>query len=251
LDVGGPGPVRNAFVELPGSACLVTGARGGIGRAAVDALEAFGATVLTADRPASGAALEHDLAEPGAAERLAAEAGDVDVLVSNAGAGSFGDLSELDPGDVERLLRINLVAPAELTRALLPGMLARGRGHVVFVGSIVGAVGRPREAVYSAAKAGVAVFAESLRAELAGSGVGVSLVVPVAVDTGFFAARGAPYGRRRPRPVPPERVARELVDAIRRDRAEVVVPRLLAVPVRVHGAAPRLYRALARRFDRV
>jgi len=238
-------------MELAGRTCLVTGAAGGIGRAAVAALEAAGARVLAADRPGSGAALEHDLAEPGAAARLAADAGEVDVLISNAGVGSFGDLAALGAADVEPLLRVNLVAPVELTRALLPGMLARRRGHVVFVGSIVGTVGRPREAVYSAAKGGLAVFAESLRAELGGSGVGVSLVVPVAVDTGFFTARGAPYGRSRPRPVPPERVARELVEAIRRDRPEVVVPRLLAVPMRLHGAAPRLFRRLARRFDGV
>lgn len=238
-------------MELSGSVCLVTGAAGGIGTATVAALEAAGARVLAADRPGGGAPLEHDLAEPGAAVRLAADAGRVDVLVSNAGLGSFGDLAALPPDEVERLLRINLVAPVELTRALLPGMLARRRGHVVLVGSIVGAVGRPREAVYAAAKAGLAVFAESLRAEVSGSGVGVSLVVPVAVDTGFFAARGEPYGRRRPRPVPPARVARAIVEAIRRDRPEVVVPRVLVVPMRLHGAAPRLFRSLARRFDRI
>lgn len=236
-------------MEISERTCLVTGAAGGIGAAAVAALHAAGARVLAADRPGTGMALEQDLARPGAAAALAAAAGDVDILVSNAGAGSYAELAELGPGDVERLLRVNLVAPVELTRELLPGMLARGCGHVVIVGSIVGAVGRPRESVYAAAKAGLAIFAESLREEVRGRGIGVSLIVPVAVDTGFFAARGAPYGRRRPRPVRPERVARELVDAIRRDRAEVTVPRLLAVPVRLHGAAPRLYRSLARRFD--
>jgi short-subunit dehydrogenase len=127
-------------------------------------------------------------------------------------------------------------------------MLERGRGHVVNVGSIAGHVGVPREAVYAAAKGGLAVFTESLRQELAGTGVGVSLVSPGVVDTPFFERRGAPYERRRPRPVGADAVARALVDAIERDRPLVLVPGWLALPARLQGALPGLYRALAGRF---
>jgi short-subunit dehydrogenase len=236
-------------VQLEGSLCLVTGAASGIGLATATALAAAGARVVTADRPGTDADLHADLAEPGAAAALAAEAGNVDVLVNNAGVGLFGSVAELEPGAARRLLTIDLEAPIELTRALLPGMLARGRGHVVNVGSIVGFVGRPNEAVYAAGKAGLAVFTESLRSELRGRGVSASLVAPVVVETAFFAGRGAPYGRRRPKPVQPERVAAAIVDAVGRDCARVVVPGWLELAVRLHGAAPGAFRALADRFD--
>ena len=187
-----------------------------------------------------------DLTVPGAAADLASRAGAVDVLVNCAGVGHFGSVAD---ADAAALFALNVLAPIELTQALLPGMRSRGRGHVVNVGSIVGHVGRANEAVYAATKAALAIFTESLREELRGSGVGASLVTPVAVQSDFFARRGVPYGRRWPRPLPAERVAKAIVAAIQDDRAEVVVPRWAAVAVRVHGASPRIFRALARRFD--
>jgi short-subunit dehydrogenase len=231
-------------MELRGAVCLVTGATAGIGRSTATALAAEGAEVV-----ASGVE-DLDLTAPGAPALLAARAlerhGRVDVLVNCAGAGSFGSVEDADTAG---LFALNAVAPIELAQALVPGMRERGRGHVVNVGSIVGHVGRPREAVYAATKAALAIFTESLRAELRDSGVGVSLVTPAAVATGFFEQRGAPYGRRRPALQPPERIAAAIVDAIRRDRAELIVPRWLGVAVRVHGAAPRLYRVVASRLD--
>jgi short-subunit dehydrogenase len=128
-------------------------------------------------------------------------------------------------------------------------MLERGSGQVVNVGSIVAHVGRRLEVEYAATKAALSVFTESLRAELVGTGVNVSLVSPGVVDTRFFERRGAAYSRQRPRPVPPELVAEAILRAIRARRAEVIVPRWLVLPVRLRGVAPGLYRALARRFD--
>jgi short-subunit dehydrogenase len=227
-------------VELSGSVCLVTGATSGIGLATAAALRATGADVR-----ATGLE-DADLSEPGAAARLAADAGAVDVLVNCAGIGQHG---RFDAADAATLFAVNVLAPIELTQALVPGMRERHRGQVVNVGSIVGHVGRPNEAVYAASKAALAIFTESLREELRGTGVGVSLVTPVAVETAFFASRGAAYGRRRPKPVPPGRIAAAIVDAIERDKAEVVVPRWAAIAVRVHGAAPGMFRSLARRVD--
>jgi short-subunit dehydrogenase len=124
-------------------------------------------------------------------------------------------------------------------------MAGRGHGAVVFIGSVAGHVGVPGEAVYAAAKAGLVGLADSLRAELAGLGVSVSVVSPGAVATPFFERRGVPYGRRFPRPVPPERVADAVMAAVRTGRPETLVPRWLAVAVRLRGAAPSLYRRLA------
>lgn len=250
-------------VQLSNRVCLVTGATGGIGHATIEALLRRGADLVATgrDEDALRALAQHprvralpcDLAGPGAAQWLAVQAlsvhGRVDVVVNCAGAGLHGPLASVDPDEVARVVASNLVAPIELTRALLPPMLERRSGHVVNVGSIVGHVGRGGEAVYAATKAGLAVFSESLRVELRDTGVSVSLVSPGVVDTGFFDRRGAVYDRRWPRPIPPARVADAIVRAIERDLPEVLVPGWLAVPARVRGAAPGLYRALARRFD--
>lgn len=249
--------------RLAGSVCLVTGATSGIGRATARELARRGATLLVSGRDAealanvaaetNGAPLPADLAHVGGATGLAAAAlgvhGRVDVLVNGAGMGLYGPAAELDAGELERLVRVNLVAPIELTRALLPGMLERRSGHVVNIGSIAGRVGRRNEAAYAATKSGLALFSESLRDELAGSGVTVTLFTPGVVATAFFERRGAPYDRSRPRPISAETVASRIADALASGRAEVVVPRWLSIPVRLHGALPALYRALARRFD--
>jgi short-subunit dehydrogenase len=91
-------------------------------------------------------------------------------------------------------------------------------------------------------------FAESLRFEVRGRGVGVGVLVPGVVDTEFFARRGMPYARRRPRPLPASRVADALVRAILAGTAERYAPRWLRLPVAVRGAAPATYRLLANRF---
>lgn len=251
-------------MRLSGCTCLVTGAASGIGRATVLALAEAGAEVVASDRPAAefdesstsqnGRFIGCDLSRQGAAAELAAEAvslrGRIDVLVNCAGIGLYRSIAELDEAVSERLVAVNLLAPIELTRLLLPGMLERGRGHIVNVGSIVGYVARPREAVYAASKAALAVFTESLRAETRAHGVSASLVIPVAAETRFFAERGAPYGRSWPRPLAAERVADAIVDAIGGDRARVFMPRWLSLLVRLHAVSPRGFRALAATFDR-
>jgi len=248
-------------VELENAVCLVTGASSGIGRAAALALAAAGARVVPLGRdrdaleqlPMADSAIVADLAREGEAARAAEDAlaafGRVDVLVNNAGIGWAGPLVEIEREDAERLVAVNLMAPLLLARAVLPPMLEERRGWIVNVGSIVGHVGVRDEAVYAATKGGLVAFSYSLRQELAGTGVGVSLVSPGVIDTRFFERRGAPYTRRRPRPLPPERVAEAIVEAIRRERAEIFVPRWLALPARLQGAAPGLYRVLARRLS--
>jgi short-subunit dehydrogenase len=247
-------------VKLAGAVCLVTGASGGIGRALSLRLSDHGArlVLLARDRRAlediaartGGHVIVADLTSGAheAAERATAAFGRVDVLVNNAGIGSSGRFSQVDAAEAERLVATNLLAPILLTRALLPAMLERRHGHVVNVASIVAHTGSKDEAVYAATKAGLVAFTESIRQELRGSGVGLSLVTPGVVDTPFFERRGAPYGRRWPRPLAPERVAAAVVTAIERNRAEVFVPRWLAGPARLRGALPELYRALASRF---
>jgi len=241
-------------MRIAGSTIVVTGASSGIGAATARGAARAGAKVLLIGRDrgrldavaeeTGGTPIVADLAEPGAVHVDEP----VDVLINNAGFGYAGDLADMPPDRIRALIDVNLTAPAELTRALLPGMIARGRGHIAFVTSIAGATGVRGEAVYSAAKAGAAVLADALRQEVSGQGIGVSTILPGIVDTPFFTRRGVPYDRSRPRPVTPERVAAEILRAVEHDRAEVYVPRWLGFPPRVKGALPGLYRTLATRF---
>ena len=236
-------------MKLAGAVCLVTGASAGIGRATVDALAARGARVVALGRDASRLVgvgerqIARDLAEP---EGIAEEVGPVDVLVNNAGVGWAGALEETP--DVERLVAVNLVAPIVLARAYVPALVAAGRGHVVNVASIAGFVGPREEAVYAATKGGLIAFSESLRYELRGTGVGVTLVAPGVVATEFFERRGRLYARSWPRPIPASRVAEAIADAIERGRDEVFVPRWMGAVARFRGVAPGLFRALTSRF---
>ena len=240
----------------------MTGASSGIGRATALRLSRGGARVIALgrDQPAldqvvaatSGSAIRADLSKVEDVERAAAEAlasmGRVDVLVNNAGEGWAGPFVDMDLERAAHLIRTNLIAPIRLARAVLPGMLERGRGHIVNVSSIAGHVGVGGEAVYAATKAGLIAFSESLRQELAGTPVGVSVVSPGVVATQFFDRRGRPYGRRSPRPIPADRVAVAIELAIRTGRPQFFVPGWMGLPAWLRGAWPWLYRKGASRF---
>jgi short-subunit dehydrogenase len=242
---------------------LVTGASSGIGAAVARRLAGEGGWRLVLSgrdparldevaRDASATAFAADLAVPGADRRLAdftlAAAGPVDLLVAGAGIGWAGEFRGMPPHAIDEVFEIDVLATLRLVRLLLPGMVEAGSGRVVLVGSLAGCVGVRDEAVYSAAKAALGTFADALRYELRGTGVGVTHVVPGVVDTPFFERRGAPYRRSRPRPVPAERVADAVCGAVARGRDEVYVPGWLRLPCRVRGAAPGLYRWMAARF---
>ena len=248
-------------MDIRGSTALVTGATSGIGRATAIALARAGARVIVTGRDpraldaireaTGGTAVAADLGSPADIERLAAalvESEPVDILVNNAGIGWEGPFAAMPPEKIDDLVAVNLLGAARLTRALLPSMLERRRGHIVNVASIAGHVGVRGEALYAATKAALLTFSEGLRYEVQEAGVRVTAVSPGVVDTEFFARRGSPFRRRRPRPIPPERVARAIVHAIQRNRDEVVVPGWLRFPIWLHGVWPGLYRALAGRF---
>jgi short-subunit dehydrogenase len=184
-----------------------------------DALEA-----LAAELPGEGhRTLAADLAEPGAAERLAADAGGVDVLIANAGLPAAGWLSDFSADQVSRALRVNLEAPMLMARALFPHMVERGSGQLVFISSLSGKAASPRTAIYNATKFGLRGFALGLRADLAPKGVGVSLVSPGFIrEAGMFAEAGS-------KPPPgmgtgtPEQVGAAVVRAIERNKVEIAV----------------------------
>jgi short-subunit dehydrogenase len=228
-------------MEIAGKRILLTGATGGIGRAIAAALASRGGALVLSSRkaaeletlaaglPGGGhSVVVSDLAEPGAAERLAADASDVgpvEIVVANAGLPGSGRLSDLSAEEVARAVRVNLESPMTLAHALLPAMVDRREGHLVFVSSLAGKAASPRASVYNATKFGLRCFALALREDLAGdgSGVGVSVVLPGFIrGAGMFADSGAsvPPGVGTSTP---EEVAAGVVRAIERNRAEVVV----------------------------
>jgi short-subunit dehydrogenase len=227
-------------MEIAARTALLTGATGGLGRAIAKGLAGAGATlVLSGRREEDLLALaeslpgdDHrivvaDLAEDGEAERLAAAAAGVDILVANAGLPGAGWLAEFSAEEVKRALRVNLEAPMLLARALFPEMLERGSGHLVFVSSLSGKSASPRTSVYNATKFGLRGFALGLRSDLAPRGIGVSLVSPGFVrDAGMFAEAGAktPPGLGT---TTPAAVAAAVRKAIVADKVEVTVAPLL------------------------
>jgi short-subunit dehydrogenase len=223
-------------MELAGSTTLLTGATGGLGRSIAAALAERGAKLLLSGRQrealealaaelpgADHAVLPADLAELGAAERLASEAGAIDVLVANAGLPGAGLLTDFTGEQVTRALRVNLEAPMLMARALYPAMLERGSGHLVFIASLAGKAASPRSSIYNATKFGLRGFALGLRSDLAPQGVGVSLVSPGFIrEAGMFADSGAkPPGKLGTGT--PEEVGDAVVRAIERDKLEITV----------------------------
>ncbi|MET9761669.1 SDR family NAD(P)-dependent oxidoreductase [Streptomyces sp. NPDC006372] len=261
-----PGPARarehGPPRRLDRRVALVTGASSGIGAATARRFAMDGWQLLLSGRDrnrleltASGTSavvLPADLAAPDGPRLLAQSAlrttGRIDVLVAGAGIGWAGPFAAMPHTDIDRVLALDLNATFHLVREVLPAMIAAGRGRVVLFGSLAGCVGLREEAVYSAAKAGLAVFAEVLRQELRGTGVGVTLVVPGPVDTAFYARRGRPYDRSRPRQISPGSVAGAVWEAVRQGRDDAYVPGWLTLPPRVRALVPGLYRRLLDRF---
>lgn len=244
-------------MRLPERSALVTGASSGIGAATAVRLAASGCRLVLLGRDSTrldevvrrtgGSGILADLTTSAGLSRACDAAAEVDLLVNNAGRGFAGALPAMAAEDLSRLVTVNLAAPMQLARAALPGMRSRGHGHLVFLSSIA-AVGVTEEAVYAATKAGLRTFAASLRHEVSTDGLGVTTVLPGAVDTAFFGSRGRPYDRRVPRRLSAATVARTLVRAVERDRAEVFVPAWLTLAARVQGALPGTFESLARRF---
>jgi uncharacterized protein len=248
-------------VQLAGTTALLTGASGGIGQAIARALHDHGARVLLSGRRVgvleelraalggNAEVVEADLAGPGGAGQLAERAGDVDLLVANAGLPASGRLERFTREEIDRALDVNLRAPIQLTRALVPGMVERGQGHVVFVSSLSGKAATARSAVYSATKFGLRGFAGGLRDDLQGSGVGVTVVFPSFIrGAGMFADTGVklpPWVGTRT----PDDVARAVVQGIQNGRAEIdVAPLALRLGALASGLAPETSARVQRRL---
>lgn len=251
-------------VPIAGARILLTGATGGLGQVIARELASRGATLVLSGRRTDvleplaaeigGDVLAVDLSDRDDVARLAGAAGDVDVLVANAALPGSGRFTAFEPGEIDRTLDVNLRAPMLLTHELAPGMIARGRGQLVFMSSLAGKAIAAGGSLYAATKFGLRGFALGLRGDLAPSNVGVTTVFPGFIrDAGMFHDSGAKLPPGIGTKAPSD-VAHAVVRAIERNPPEIdVAPVVLRAGVSFAGLAPNVTDVLARRLgaDRV
>jgi short-subunit dehydrogenase len=229
---------------IAGLVVAVTGGCRGIGLATARALAARGARVAIGDldgelaeREAAaigGVGMALDVTERDSFEAFLAATGPIDVLINNAGVMHVGPFLQESDEWTRRQIDINLHGVILGMKLGLPAMVARGSGHVVNVASAAARIGVPREAVYAASKHGVLGVSQSVRLELRGSGVELSVVMPGLVRTELAAGtlRGGLV-------LSPEDVAQAIVATIERPRFDVYVPRAYAAISTVGELLPR------------
>ena len=238
----------------------ITGAARGIGRATAAALAREGATVVIGDRDLEvarrtaeeigprAAAFGLDVAERASFEAFVAaveeQLGPIDVLVNNAGIMPLGPFVDEDDATTRRLVDINVHGVLHGMKVVLPRFIARGEGHLVNIASAAGKGPYPGGATYCGTKHFVVGVSEAVRGELRGTGVDLSVVLPVVVDTELASGVGSPRGVPR---IKAKDVAEAIVGVLRRPRFDVYVPRSIG-PLTAFGAVlPRRVRELALR----
>ncbi|HET9223821.1 MAG TPA: SDR family NAD(P)-dependent oxidoreductase [Roseiflexaceae bacterium] len=256
-------------MKVNGHTILITGASYGIGAALARRIALAGGQVVLLARTRD--ALEHvadevrtgggqaciypvDLADAAAVERVAqailAEVGPPDILINNAGAGRWLFLEETDPAEAQAMMAVPYFAAFHVTRAFLPAMLRHGSGQIVNVNSPASLVAWPGATAYTAARWALRGFSEALRADLHGTGLRVTEVIPGKVSSTYFThnpgteAR-APWIAKLLGTITPEQAAAEMLRGIERGQRQIVLPfryRLLYI---IHRVWPGLVRWLA------
>jgi hypothetical protein len=251
-----------------GLSAVVTGASSGIGRALALRLAAEGARVaLVARRAERLVELAQQITNAGgealalpcdvgdrdqvfaAAGRAVERFGGVDLLVNDAGYGHHRRFLEWDLDDMERVMRVNYLGALYWTKALLPQMVERKRGWLVFVASVAGKIGVPEESAYVASKFAMVGLAESIAFEVEGAGVQVLTVCPGTVRTEFFdeeALERMPTVARRSM-IEPDVVVDAIVRALKAGKREITVPRSMASAYVMRAVAPGVLRSGVKR----
>jgi short-subunit dehydrogenase len=238
---------------------VLTGASGGIGSALAAALVRAGARVLLVGRRGAPLAALAESLGGARNERVQALAADIttavgratirdiaaargcNALVNNAALPCFGSFADADERQIDAVLRTNLIAPIQLTLALLPQLRARQEARVLNIGSATGRLGVPGFAVYGAGKFGLRGFSETLRRELADTPVRVQYLAPRATRTGFNDALADDFNRRTRTAVDaPESVAAAALKLLLSGKAEKYLGVPESIAVRLNSVAPRL-----------
>jgi len=251
-----------------GKVAVITGASSGLGRLLALRVAREGARVALVARREQrlkelAAEIEKMSGEPlvipcdvaerarvfAAAEQVLQRFGHVDVLVNNAGYGHHRRFLEWDLDDMERMLQVNFLGSLYWTKALLPHMVERHTGWIVFMASVAGKIGVPAESAYTASKFAMVGLAEALSMEVEDAGVHVLTVCPGAIHTDFFDAealeRMPPVARRSM--IEPERVIDAIMRALACGKYEITVPPAIAVGYVVRAIAPEFMRRHVKR----
>ena len=246
-----------------GTRVLVTGASRGIGEVTARAFAARGCTLgllarsedrlreVAAEMPGDGG---HEVLPADAGDRAAVAAAvqtfaPVDVAVANAGRADYAPFRDMDLDTVEEMTRLNWLGTAYLVDAVLPGMLERGRGHLVIVSSGAGLRSFPSGAVYGATKAAQRAFGEALWHELEGTGVSLTIVYPGEVRTSIHEGKDdLPEWRQHSEEAEPEPLGQAIVDAVANDEPAVFYPKVMRALRVAHGLSPRLADRMVRRM---
>jgi len=251
------------LTSYEGLTVLVTGASSGIGRQLALRVAAAGARVgLVARRELELEKLAEDIGAVGGkavtlvcdigdreqalatAERAVDALGPIDVLVNNAGYGHHRRFLDWDLEDMERVMRVNYLGTLYFTKALLPAMVERGRGWLVFIASAAGRIAPADETAYAASKHAMVGLAGALSLEVEDAGVHVLTVCPGAIRTPFFddeaIARLPAVARRQM--AEPEDLVEAIIDALARGKRELTFPRWIASGYVAQALAPSFFR---------
>lgn len=251
-------------MDIKNKIVLITGASSGIGAVMAKEFAAKGAIpVLTARRTdklkqiASGLQGRHavyamDVTNTeevnGVVERIIAEFGRIDILINNAGYGIFESFVGAPLDHFEDMMNVNYLGLVRCTQAVLPHMLQTGSGHIVNIASMAGKIGSAKSTGYSATKHAVLGFTNSLRQELARSGVSVTAINPGPIETPFFDIAD-PSGNYVKNigwfMLKPERVVKELIHAVEKNIPEKNLPFVAGIGIKMFHMFPRLFDKLA------
>ncbi len=250
---------------ISATTALVTGAGSGIGRCFAETLAGAGRQLLLVDvdelgleetvrrvggssrcRSAVASVADRGEIERALASHLAPEAG-IDLLINCAAILGPGTWARQPAEEFERVVDVDFLGTANAIRASLP-WLRRARGQIVILASTAAVHGWPGLSAYSAAKFAIVGYAEGIRPELAGDGIGVTVVFPLLIDTPLLTRPGTPLILQRGRRIAPERVVRKTLRAAERRRRRVFVPETVRVVAALQGLAPSLLDWYGARF---
>lgn len=259
-------------MKLSDTRALLTGASGGIGAAIAREIVRSGGRVLVTGRDARALQRLALSLDPGgnrvaihAADIAQADArldlieaaiewgGGINVLINNAGVPSFGAFEQMDPDDLEHAFAVNVLAPMQLCRGLLPHLQRQRTAHIVNIGSVFGAIGYPGQVAYSATKFALRGFSEALRRELGDTAVQVHYLAPRATRTRFnCAAVDELNAKLAVATDPPERVASSVCRMLQTGQAEAVIGWPEKLFARINSVLPRLVdRSLSRQLPTI